>query len=183
MSGLTDRRIGSAQVNSPAAYALGAACAAGLVLLSPPGRAALDTAPWVFAAIALVLLDAVGRVPERVRGAATGLAAVLDPVALVFVPLLWLTGRRRPALLSGGVAVVGAALAVAVDGLPGTSWRPLLTDRHLPGEDPDASLRGMLLRVAADRTHGIVGADTPAMTAAWLMLGAAVAVVGLRRAA
>lgn len=183
MSGLTDRRIGSAQVNTSAAYAIAAACAVALVLLSPPGRGALDTAPLVFAAIGLVLLDAFGRVPERLRGVATGLAAVCDPVALAQVPFLWCTGRRRPAVLAGGVAAAVVLPSLAADGLPGSSWRPLLTDRYLAGDDPDASLRGMLLRVAADRTHGVIGADTGAMTIAWLLLGTAVALLGIRRAA
>ncbi len=182
MSGLTDRRIGSAQVNirAHAPAILGAGV---LVVLSPPGRSAIDIAPWVFAAVALVLLDAGARVPERLRGAATGVAAVLDPVALAVVPLLWLTGRRRPAVTSAGVAAAGLAATLPVDGLEGSSWRPLLTDRYLPGDSPDASLRGMLLRIAADHTHGVIGADTETMTLAWVLLGTAVAVVGLRRAA
>ncbi|MDI2131969.1 phosphatase PAP2 family protein [Yinghuangia seranimata] len=188
MTDLTPRRIGAVQVGGPATAAFAAVAAAAAVLLSPPGRAALDAAPLVLAAVllgtaALALPDRPRRVPETVRGAAVGVAAVFDPVALALVPLLWLTGRRRGTVAAGAVAAVLLGPTLAAGGLPSSSWRPLLTDSYIPGDDPDASLRGMLLRVAGPYAHGIMGADTPAMSVGAALLGLAVLVLALPRAA
>jgi hypothetical protein len=178
----TDHRIGSRQVPATVLGLLAAAAAAVLAVRSAPVRDGIDTAPLVLAAIAGVCADALGRTPRRVRGLATGIAAAFDPVALAALPLLWFTGRRRAALLGTGAAAATVPPLTAVDGLPGSSWRPLLTDRYLAGDTPDASVHGMLLRIAGEYAHGITGADTPALTAAALLFGAAASVLALRRA-
>jgi alpha-1,2-mannosyltransferase len=59
----------------------------------------------------LALVDALDLVPRRFQGVATGLAAAVKLTPLVFLPHLWLTGRRRAAVVAAGSFVVAGGLA------------------------------------------------------------------------
>lgn len=97
----------------------------------------------------LALLDAVDLVPRRFQGLLTGLAAAVKLTPLAFVPYLWLTGRRRAAvvaLLTTG-AVTGGSWLVA----PGESaryWGSATVARPYVdlGQADNASLVGLLTR-------------------------------------
>ena len=67
----------------------------------------------------LALVDALDLAPRRLQGVATGVAAALKLTPLVFLPYLWLTGRRRAAAVSAATFVTAAAVAWLV--LPGDS--------------------------------------------------------------
>ncbi|GAA2714519.1 MULTISPECIES: bifunctional glycosyltransferase 87/phosphatase PAP2 family protein [Streptomyces] len=126
--------------------------------------------------IVAVLLVLLGCCPPRGRapGVLTGLAAALQPAALLFAPLLWLTGRRRAAVGTGVVFAVCTALAWAA--LPDDSWTYWV--HHIAGAGPGGaagrSLHGLLLRA---------GLRGPVELALYGVVGAVVVVVGLRRAA
>ncbi|WP_193553412.1 bifunctional glycosyltransferase 87/phosphatase PAP2 family protein [Streptomyces orinoci] len=110
-------------------------------------------------------------------GVLIGVAAALQPAVLLFVPLLWLTGRRRAAVTTG--ATFAALTALAWAAVPDDSWTYWV--HHLAGaglgDKPDSlanqSLHGLLLRIGL---HG------PVEVTLYLLLAAAVAVTGLRRA-
>jgi alpha-1,2-mannosyltransferase len=69
----------------------------------------------------LMLLDALALVPRRLQGLACGIAASLKLTPLVLLPYLWVTGRRRAALL--GLATFAATTAAAWLILPEASFR------------------------------------------------------------
>jgi len=66
----------------------------------------------------LALVDALDLVPRRLQGVATGLAAAIKLTPLVFLPYLWLTGRRRAAGAAAATFLAGGVL----------SWLLLPTD-------------------------------------------------------
>ncbi len=122
----------------------------------------------------LVLLDGLG----RGRGLATGIAAAVKLTPLVFVPHLWLAGRRRAALTAGATFASATALAWLV--LPADSTRYWFselwhTDRignlALTGNQ---SLNGLLLRS---------GLPSGWVRPVWAVLVVVVLGVGLLRAA
>ncbi|MFB7510613.1 bifunctional glycosyltransferase 87/phosphatase PAP2 family protein, partial [Streptomyces broussonetiae] len=106
-----------------------------------------------------------------------GLAAALQPTMLLFAPLLWFTGRRRAALTTAGAFAGWTALAWAA--LPHDSyeyWVHHMAGVGLGGKADalgNQSLHGALLRL------GLTG---PLEIAAFLVLGAAVAALAMRRA-
>lgn len=100
----------------------------------------------------LVLLDALDAVPRRWQGVLTGLAAALKLTPLAFVPYLWLTGRRRAAVLA--TATYAAATLVSWLVVPGESVRfwssvvaatPGAVDL---GQTDNQSVHGLLARTA-----------------------------------
>ncbi|MEV4739735.1 bifunctional glycosyltransferase 87/phosphatase PAP2 family protein [Streptomyces sp. NPDC049555] len=126
-----------------------------------------------------VLLVLLGCCPPcgRASGVLTGLAAALQPAALLFAPLLWLTGRRRAAVGTGVVFAVCTALAWAA--LPEASWTYWVHGAHRiagagPGGAAAASLHALLLRA---------GLRGPAELGLYGLVGTVVVVVALRRAA
>lgn len=129
------------------------------------------------ALILLVLLDCAVRRPRWPRGALIGLATAVKLTPGVFVPYLWLTGRRRAAVVAAGTAVALTAAAFAV--APENSldyWAGALYDSERLGINANTSnqsIRGMLLRTPL---HG--GLLATALVAALTV----VAVVGYRRA-
>jgi hypothetical protein len=148
-----------------------------LLMISLPVRNTLYLGQTSILPVLLVLLGCFAARGERLSGALIGVAAALQPTVLLFAPLLWLTGRRRAAASTGVTFAACTALAWAA--LPHDSrtyWVHHLAGAGL-GERPDSlanqSLHGALLRLGI---HG------PLETALFLTLGAAVAVVGLRRA-
>ncbi|MBA4864839.1 phosphatase PAP2 family protein [Streptomyces sp. PSKA54] len=148
-----------------------------LLMISLPVRNTLYLGQTSILPVLLVLLGCFAARGERLSGALIGVAAALQPTVLLFAPLLWLTGRRRAAASTGVTFAACTALAWAA--LPHDSrtyWVHHLAGAGL-GERPDSlanqSLHGALLRL---------GLQGPLETALFLTLGAAVAVVGLRRA-
>jgi alpha-1,2-mannosyltransferase len=127
--------------------------------------------------VVLCLLDCAVRRPRWPRGVLVGLAAAIKLTPLVFIPYLYLTGRKRAAAVAAVTSVAVSLLTAAA--LPGTSW-DFWTDAlfHTSRLQPNAgtsnqSLRGMLLR--ADLPHG-------AFDVLLVLALVVVAVVGYRRA-
>jgi alpha-1,2-mannosyltransferase len=107
--------------------------------------------------VVMCLLDCAVRRPRWPRGMLIGLAAAIKLTPLVFVPYLFLTGRRRAAAVAAATSVGASLLTAAV--LPGTSHAYWTHDLfHTARLQPNAgtsnqSLRGMLLR--ADLPHPV----------------------------
>ena len=97
----------------------------------------------------LALLDALDVVPRRWQGLATGLAAAVKLTPLVFLPHLWLTGRRRAAGVAAATFLVTSAAAWLV--LPADSrlyWSGAL---EVPSFIPLAQLDNQSFRGLAAR--------------------------------
>ncbi|MFF9620531.1 bifunctional glycosyltransferase 87/phosphatase PAP2 family protein [Streptomyces griseosporeus] len=156
---------------------LAAPVAVSLLMLSLPVRNTLYLGQTSIMPVLLVLAGCFVVRGERAVGLCVGVAAALQPTVLLFTPLLWFTGRRTAAL-STGVTFAACTLA-AWAAMPHDSaayWVHHLAGAGLGGPADDLanqSLHGALLRL------GLAG---PAEIALFLLLGAAVAVLGLRRA-
>ncbi|MGC9665282.1 glycosyltransferase 87 family protein [Planosporangium sp. 12N6] len=102
----------------------------------------------------LVLIDMIGPRPSRWRGVLTGLAAAVKLTPLIFIPLLWLAGRRRAAVTASITFAAAAALAWAI--LPDDSarfwgtevWRVSRLGHIATGGNQ--SVNGALLRFGLD---------------------------------
>ncbi|GAA2311718.1 phosphatase PAP2 family protein [Streptomyces kunmingensis] len=148
-----------------------------LLMLSLPVRNAFTLGQTSILPVLLVLLGCFAVRGEKASGVLIGVGAALQPTVLLFAPLLWFTGRRRAALSSGVTFV--AATGVAWAAMAHDSWTYWV--HHLAGAglatDPAAnanqSLHGMLLRF---------GLEGPLEKVLFLVLGAGVAVLGVRRA-
>ena len=111
------------------------------------------------------------------RGVLIGLAAAMKLTPAVFIPYLWLSGRRRAAYVAAGSFLGFVAVTWAI--IPGTStkyWTDALFNSDRLGDNSNTSnqaLRGGILRLAAsDSTKNVL----------WLTLVLIVAVAGFRRA-
>lgn len=148
-----------------------------LLMLSLPVRNALYLGQTSIIPVLLVLLGCFAVRGERASGLLIGVAAALQPTMLVFAPLLWFTGRRR-AVESTVITFTGlGALAWAVMPHDSTTyWVHHLAGVGLGGDADDLSnqsLHGALLRF---------GLNGPLEITLFLLLGAVVAALGLRRA-
>jgi len=156
---------------------LAAPVAISLLMLSLPVRNTLYLGQTSVIPVLLVVLGCFAVRGERAGGALIGLAAALQPTVLLFAPLLYFTGRRRAAA-STGITFAGLT-ALAWAAMPHDSYTYWV--HHLAGvglgKDADdlanQSLHGALLRL------GLTG---PLEIGLFLVLGAAVAALGLRRA-
>ncbi|WP_190219313.1 bifunctional glycosyltransferase 87/phosphatase PAP2 family protein [Streptomyces griseosporeus] len=156
---------------------LAAPVAVSLLMLSLPVRNTLYLGQTSIMPVLLVLAGCFVVRGERAVGLCVGVAAALQPTVLLFTPLLWFTGRRTAAL-STGVTFAACTLAawVAMPHDSAAYWVHHLAGAGLGGPADDLanqSLHGALLRL------GLAG---PAEIALFLLLGAAVAVLGVRRA-
>jgi alpha-1,2-mannosyltransferase len=68
----------------------------------------------------LVLVD-IQRAPPKAQGILIGLAAAIKLTPLIFIPMLWLGGRRRAALTATATFLACGATAALI--LPSDSWR------------------------------------------------------------
>ncbi|GGY45470.1 membrane protein [Streptomyces djakartensis] len=156
---------------------LAAPVAIGLLMLSLPVRNTLWLGQTSIIPVLLVLLGCFAAHGQRTSGLLIGVAAALQPTLLLFTPLLWFTGRRRAALTTGVTFAVCTALAwAAMPHDSHTYWVHHLAGAGLggrAGEVGNQSLHGALLRL---------GLNGPLEVALLLTLGAAVAVLALRRA-
>jgi alpha-1,2-mannosyltransferase len=123
--------------------------------------------------LAMAVADCAARSPRWPRGALVGLATAIKLIPGVFIVYLWLSGRRRAALVAAGSALVwtlGAWLVLPHDSV--TYWTSVIFDSGRLGSNAgtsNQSLRGMLLRE-------FLPSQAPA--AAWIALAAVVAVAG-----
>jgi hypothetical protein len=156
---------------------LAAPVAVTLLMLSLPVRNTLHLGQTSIMPVLLVLVGCFAVRGERASGVCVGVAAAFQPTVLLFVPLLWFTGRRRAAA-STGITFAGAT-ALAWAAMPHDSyayWVHHLAGVGLGGRASDLanqSLHGALLRL---------GLEGPLEIAAFFTLAAAVAVLGMRRA-
>ncbi|MET7456324.1 bifunctional glycosyltransferase 87/phosphatase PAP2 family protein [Streptomyces sp. NPDC005574] len=156
---------------------LAAPVAVSLLMLSLPVRNTLWLGQTSIIPVLLVLLGCFAVRGRWAGGVLIGLAAALQPAVLLFAPLLWFTRRRRAAAVAGATFAVSTALAWAA--MPHDSytyWVHHMAGVGLGGEADalaNQSLHGALLRL---------GLSGPLEIALFLLLGAAVAVLGLRRA-
>ncbi|MFI2199777.1 bifunctional glycosyltransferase 87/phosphatase PAP2 family protein [Streptomyces sp. NPDC020192] len=156
---------------------LAAPVAISLLMLSLPVRNALWLGQTSIIPVLLVLLGLFAVRGERASGLCIGLAAALQPTMLLFAPLVWFTGRRRAALSTAGTFVALTALAWAA--LPHDSyayWVHHMAGAGLGGKADalgNQSLHGALLRL------GLTG---PLEIGVFLVLGAVVAALAMRRA-
>jgi alpha-1,2-mannosyltransferase len=135
---------------SRASRAVAVPALACLLLVSTPVFTGLFLGQISLLITALALLDALDLTPRRLRGVPLGLAAAVKLTPLAFVPYLWLTGRRRAAMVATSTFVLASALAWLV--LPVSSrtfWGSMLT---APGfvnlaQFDNASLQGLLARL------------------------------------
>ncbi|WHM38895.1 bifunctional glycosyltransferase 87/phosphatase PAP2 family protein [Streptomyces sp. BPTC-684] len=148
-----------------------------LLMVSLPVRNALTTGQTSIIPVLLVLLGCFAVRGERACGVLIGVGAALQPTVLLFVPLLWFTGRRRAAVSTTATFAAATALTWAL--MPHDSWTYWV--HHVAGAGlgarPDGlanqSLHGALLRI---------GLEGPLEIALFLVLAVAVIVLGLRRA-
>ncbi|CAL9577706.1 phosphatase PAP2 family protein [Streptomyces sp. Tu 3180] len=156
---------------------LAAPVAVSLLVLSLPVRNTLWLGQTSIIPVLLVLLGCFAARGQRAGGVLIGVAAALQPTLLLFAPLLWFTGRRRAAAATG--VTFAAATALAWAAMPQDShtyWVHHMAGVGLGGPADDLanqSLHGALLRL---------GLEGPLEIALFLLLGAAVVVLALRRA-
>ncbi|WP_435859103.1 bifunctional glycosyltransferase 87/phosphatase PAP2 family protein [Streptomyces neyagawaensis] len=156
---------------------LAAPVAVTLLMLSLPVRNTLYLGQTSIIPVLLVLAGCFAVRGERASGVCIGVAAAFQPAVLLFVPLLWFTGRRRAAASTGVTFTAATALAWAA--MPHDSyayWVHHLAGVGLGGRADDLanqSLHGALLRL---------GLEGPAEIAVFFTLATAVAVFGMRRA-
>ena len=149
-----------------------------LAVLSLPVRNTLTLGQLSILPVLLVLVGCRPATPRRTAGILVGVAAAVQPAALLFLPFLWLAGRRRVALTAAGTFTAATALAWAA--LPKDSvayWVHHVAGVGL-GDPSDSvsnqSIHGLLLRL------DLRGGPELAVLG---VLALAVAVVGIRRAA
>lgn len=148
-----------------------------LLMVSLPVRNTLYLGQTSVIPVLLVLLGCFAVRGQRASGVLVGVAVALQPTLLLFAVLLWCTERRRAALTTAATFLACTLLAwAALPSDSSTYWFHHLAGAGLGG-DPAAlanqSLHGALLRL---------GLDGPVEIALFLLLAAAVAVTGLRRA-
>jgi alpha-1,2-mannosyltransferase len=123
---------------------------------------------------ALCALDCLLPKTKWPRGALVGLATAIKLTPGVFIPYLWLTGRRRAAAVATAW-LVGATVATAI-AMPQASrifWTKAVFDSDRAGDNagtPNQSLRGVFLR----SLHNPVGSGL------WVVTALVVGVAGYR---
>ncbi|MEV7886364.1 bifunctional glycosyltransferase 87/phosphatase PAP2 family protein [Streptomyces sp. NPDC002817] len=156
---------------------LAAPVAISLLMLSLPVRNTLYLGQTSIMPVLLVLVGCFVVRGQRAGGVLIGVAAALQPTVLLFAPLLWFTGRRRAGLSAGVTFAACTALAwLAMPHDSYTYWVHHVAGTGLGGAADglaNQSLHGALLRA---------GLSGPLEIALFLVLGAAVAVLALRRA-
>jgi alpha-1,2-mannosyltransferase len=127
--------------------------------------------------VVMVIADLTGRWQRVPRGVLIGLAAAIKLTPGLFIPYLWLSGRRRAAYVAAGTAILAELLAQAV--IPFGSWdywTRAATSSDRLGSNAGASnqsIRGILLRLHL---------DTHLTSALWLTAALVVLVLGMARA-
>ncbi|AGL14924.1 glycosyltransferase 87 family protein [Actinoplanes sp. N902-109] len=92
-----------------------------LLTLSAPVSSDLKYGQVSLFLAAMVAVDLLALRHHRAQGVLIGVAAAIKLTPLIFIPLLWLSGRRRAAVVA--TATFAAAGVLAAIALPGDSWR------------------------------------------------------------
>jgi alpha-1,2-mannosyltransferase len=150
-----------------------------LILMSAPLVSNLHFGQISYLLTLAVALDVLELAPVWSRGFLTGVAAAVKLTPLMFVPYLWITGRRRAAAVSL-VSFVGCTL-IALLVLPHESLNYWLTDVWQTSRIGDlaqggnSSLNGVLLRT------GLPGVYEKLLWLAMAVCVVSVGLVGARR--
>ncbi|HEX4865709.1 MAG TPA: glycosyltransferase 87 family protein [Acidimicrobiales bacterium] len=119
----------------------------------------------------LCLADSLTARPRWPRGVLVGVATAIKLVPGIFIPYLWLTGRRRAAGVAAGTFLVCSVVAALADfGDSHQYWSHLVFDTERPGRTAgykNQSLRGILLRVLAPQGRPILLAIAAGSIAVW----------------
>jgi alpha-1,2-mannosyltransferase len=149
-----------------------------VLVLSAPVASNLKFGQVSLFLAALIAVDVLALRQSRWQGLLIGLAAAIKLTPLIFIPMLWLAGRRRAAVLA--TATFAGCGALAALALPGDSWRFWTTEvshvsrlGHITGIG-NQSLNAALLRLEL---------AAPARSAIVLLAGGAIAALALHRAA
>ncbi|MEU4427889.1 glycosyltransferase 87 family protein [Actinoplanes sp. NPDC024001] len=122
----------------------------------------------------LVTTDVLALRSSRFQGVLIGLAAAVKLTPLIFIPMLWLTGRRRAAALA--TATFLACTTVGALLLPHDSWR------YWSGEVHDVARLGFITSVGNQSLNGaLLRLDVPHRALLATALAAAIAAVALWR--
>jgi alpha-1,2-mannosyltransferase len=151
---------------------------AGLVFWIEPVQRALYLGQVELVLMALVVWDLCQPDRRRWKGAATGIAAGIKLVPLLFIAYLLITRRFRQAAVAAGAFLATVVIGYIVLPGPSTTW---WIDGNFfqagrtgfVGDQQNQSLRGMLTRLA-----GTVNGGMPL----WLVAAVIVAVLGLAAA-
>ncbi|HEY2947269.1 MAG TPA: glycosyltransferase 87 family protein [Micromonosporaceae bacterium] len=150
---------------------------AAALLLSAPVSSALHFGQISIILAALVVVDTIGMRNSRYQGVLVGCAAALKLTPLIFVPVLWLAGRRRAALVAASTFAACGALGWAL--LPADSWQFWSAHVWHPSRlGPITSVGNQSLNGALMR----LGMAEPNRSIAALAVAGAVAAIALRRA-
>jgi alpha-1,2-mannosyltransferase len=153
-----------------------AALAAGATWLNPV-RDVIKFGQVDLFLVVLVVADLTTKAPRWPRGLLIGLATAIKLTPALFIPYLWLTGRRKAAYVAAATFVGAELLAQAV--IPYGSWdywtRAATASDRLGSNSgvSNQAVRGILLRL---HTNGHL------TTALWLVIALVLLVFGLRRA-
>lgn len=152
---------------------------AAVLMVSAPVQSNLRLGQVSVFLVVSAFVDALDLTPRPVRGVLIGVASAIKLTPLLFVPYLWVTGRRRDAVRAGASFVACTGLAHAVWPAASTTfWTDAIFSTSRIGNlaaTGNQSLNGALIRV---------GVVPPERAAAWLVLSAlvcAVALVGARQ--
>ncbi|MBM2621481.1 DUF2029 domain-containing protein [Actinoplanes sp. LDG1-06] len=154
----------------------GVAGAALLLTLSAPVSSDVKYGQVSLFLAALVVVDVLALRRTGGNGVLLGMAAAVKLTPLIFIPLLWFSGRRRAAVVAVGTFAGCAALGAIA--LPGDSWR------FWGGEGFQVSRLGYVTGVGNQSFNGaLMRLDVPehARTVLVLVIGGAVAVAALLR--
>ncbi|MEV8509415.1 glycosyltransferase 87 family protein [Actinoplanes sp. NPDC051475] len=127
---------------------------------------------------AAIVADVLALRRSRWQGALIGVAAAIKLTPLIFIPMLWLAGRRRAAVTAAST-FLACALAAAI-ALPGDSWR------FWTSEVFHVSRLGYISSVGNQSLNGVLMRfDVPGPARSWIALtvGGGIAATGLWHAA
>lgn len=148
--------------------------AATVLLASAPVQSNLRLGQVSIFVVLLALVDALQLLPRRLGGTLIGLAAAIKLTPLLFVPYLWVIGRRRDAIRAMAAFLACAALAFAVwPDASVTFWTRAVFATSRIGNlssTGNQSINGALLRYAVPTGERMV---------AWAVLAGLVALVAL----
>ncbi len=115
-----------------------------LALVSVPIRNVLFFGQVGLLLLLLVALDLLEVTPVRGRGALIGVAAAVKLTPMVFVPLLWVSGRKREAVTATATAVLlSAVAAIALPGASTSYWTGVLWHTNRVGDVNGARNRSL----------------------------------------